>query len=262
MATYKKRGYKPKKEKVVEDTIEDTFDESQSDVAKAFEGLDEAANKSEQWIEKNSKPLFLGLIAVAAIILGYLAYNKFISEPTELEASNELAYPRSFFDKAEKAAGTEADSLYNLGLKGGVDGKYGFLDVANTFGSTKAGNIANYYAGISYLKMKKYEKAIEHLDQFSSDDEVLGPTALGAIGDAFADLNQQEQALEYYEKAASKKANEFTAPMFLFKAGQTAMQLKQYSKAETLFSTIKEKYATTQVGRDIEKYINSAKYAQ
>jgi len=262
MATYKKRGYKPKKEKVVDEVIEETFDESQSDVAKTFEGLDEVANKSEQWIEKNSKPLFYGLVGIAVLILGYLAYNNFVAEPNELNASNELAYPRSFFDQAEKAAGVKADSLYNLGLNGGEDGKYGFLDIAKTFGSTKAGNLANYYAGISYLRMKDYKNAISYLSDFNSDDELLGPTALGAIGDAFADIDQPGDALEYYEKAANKKDNEFTSPMFLFKAGQLAMKLGQYDKAAGFFSTIKEKYATTQIGRDIDKYLNSAKYAK
>ena len=40
------------------------------------------------------------------------------------------------------------------------------------------------------------------------------------------------------------------------------MSLKEYSTAEKLFTTIKQKYANTDQGRDIEKYINSAKYAQ
>ncbi|MCG8753185.1 hypothetical protein G1K86_13375, partial [Tenacibaculum finnmarkense] len=80
MATYKKRGYKPKKEKV-EQEVEENFDEAQSTTAEVFNTLDDTANKSEQWIEKNSKALFLGLVAVAAVILGYLAYNTFISEP-------------------------------------------------------------------------------------------------------------------------------------------------------------------------------------
>ena len=115
---------------------------------------------------------------------------------------------------------------------------------------------------MSYLKTKKYEEAIEYLSNFSSDDELLGPTALGAIGDAFADINQPKDALEYYQKAANKKDNEFTAPLFLFKAAQTAMEIKDYSTAEKLFTSIKQKYATTDQGRDIEKYINSAKYAQ
>ncbi|PQJ19659.1 tol-pal system YbgF family protein [Tenacibaculum sp. SG-28] len=260
MATYKKRGYKPKKEKNAQE-VEETFDESQSTTAEVFNNLDDAANKSEQWIEKNSQPLFYGLVGIAAVILVFLAYNKFVAEPAELDASNELAYPRTFFDEATTSTGKTADSLYTLGLEGG-EGKYGFLDIADSFSGTKAGNLANYYAGISYLKMKKYEDAIEYLSKYSSEDELLGPTALGAIGDAFADINQLEDALDYYEKAANKKDNDFTSPLFLFKAGQIAMNLKDFSRAERLFTTIKERYSESSQGRDIEKYINGAKYAQ
>ncbi len=262
MATYKKRGYKPKKEKVVEEEVDETFNEEESAVAEAFNTLEETANKSEEWIEKNSKPLVYGLLGVIGLILVYMAYTKFVSQPNELEASNELAYPRSLFDQALKAAGTKADSLYTLGIEGGVDGKFGFIDIADTYGSTKAGNLANYYAGISYLKMGDYEEAIDYLGRFESDDELLGPTALGAIGDAFADIDQPAEALEYYEKAAAKKSNDLTAPLFLFKAGQVALSLKNYSKAESLFTQIKEEYPTSQQANEIEKYINSAKYAQ
>ena len=263
MATYKKRGYKPKKEKVVEEAVvEETFNEEESAVAEAFNALDETANKSEEWIEKNSKPLLYGLLAVIAVIVLYTGYTKLVTEPNELEASDELAYPRSLFDKALLAAGSEADSLFTLGLNGGVDGKYGFVDISDSYSGTKSGNIANYYAGISYLKMNKYQEAIDYLSKFESDDQLLGPTALGAIGDAFADIDQPNDALDYYEKAASKKDNDLTSPLFLFKAAQTAMGLKDYSKAESLFTSIKNKYPTTQLGRDIDKFINSAKYAQ
>ena len=261
MATYKKRGYKPKKEKVAQE-VEERFDETESTTAEVFNNLDEAANKSEQWIEKNSKPLFYGLVSIAVVLLGYLAYNKYISEPTEKQASNELAYPGALFNEALSSTGKTADSLYNLALDGGVEGKYGFLDIADNFSGTKAGNLANYYAGISYLKMKKYQDAISYLSDFSSDDELLGPTALGDIGDAFADIDQKRDALSYYEKAATKKENKFTSPLFLLKAGKMAMKLEEYSKAERLFSTLKEKYPKTDQGRDIEQYINRAKYAQ
>ena len=109
--------------------------------------------------------------------------------------------------------------------------------------------------------MKQYDKAIEFLSKFNSDDEILAPVSLGAIGDAFSDIDQQEDALDYYEKAASKKANDFTTPLFLYKAGQTAMMLKKYSKAEQLFTQIKENYSKSDQGKDIEKFINAAKYA-
>jgi hypothetical protein len=53
MATYKKRGYKPSDKK-----DQQQVDEMQSTTAEVFNTLDETASKSEQWIEKNSKPLF------------------------------------------------------------------------------------------------------------------------------------------------------------------------------------------------------------
>jgi len=255
MATYKKRGYKPKDQKEV-----NQIDETSYETAEVFNTLDETASKSEQWIEKNSKPLFVALIAIVVIFLGYLGYNKYIVEPNELDASNELAFPRKYFNEAA-TAGTGIDSLLTLGLEG-ADGKYGFLDIADSYSGTNAGNLANYYAGVSYLQMKQYDKAIEYLSKFDSDDEMLGPVALGAIGDAFADIDQPEDALDYYEKAASKKNNEFTTPLYLFKAGQTAMELKDFSKAETLFTKIKENFSKSDQGRDIEKYLAAAKYAE
>ncbi len=237
MATYKKRGYKPKDNKE-----QQLAEETQSTTAEVFNTLDETASKSEQWIEKNSKALFIGLIAIVVLVLAVLGYNKYIVEPTEKEASNELAFPRKYFNEAATAAGVNADSLLVLGLEG-ADGKYGFLDIADSYSGTKAGNIANYYAGVSYLQMKKYDKAIEYLSKFDSDDEMLGSIALGAIGDAFADLDQATEALEYYEKAANKRSNEFTTPLFLFKAAQTAMNLKKFDKAASLFTKIRENYS-------------------
>ena len=255
MATYKKKGYKPKDKKEQEAL------KMQSTTAEVFNTLDESASKSEQWIEKNSKPLFYGLVVVIALILSFLGYNKFIMEPQEEAASNELAFPRKYFNEAGLASGDDIDSLLQLGLEG-AENKYGFLDISTQFSGTKSANIANYYAGVSYLKLKEYEKAIEYLSKFDSDDEILGPTAIGAIGDAFADIDQSEDALDYYEKAANKKNNEFTTPLFLFKAGKLALSLNKFSKAEKLFTQIKENYSTTEIGRNIDKYIYSAKYAQ
>ncbi|MDG1039506.1 MAG: tetratricopeptide repeat protein [Polaribacter sp.] len=250
MATYKKRGSKPKdnREQVQE----------QSTTAEVFNTLDETASKSEQWIEKNSKPLFYGLVLVALVILGYLGYSKYVIEPTEKEASNELSFPRKHFDEANNAS-IGVDSLLNLGLDG-ADGKYGFVDIANTYSATAAGNLANYYAGLSYLKLKQYDKAVDYLSKFSSDDLGIGPVALGAIGDAFADINQFDDAIDYYIKATQKE-NNYTTPLYLFKAAQLSMSLKEYNNALTYFQKIKSDFPTSFQAGDIDKYISSAKFA-
>ncbi|MET2985429.1 tetratricopeptide repeat protein [Aureibaculum conchae] len=252
MATYKKKGGKANKDRI-------SKIEEESTTAEVFNTLDETASRSEKWVEKNSKPLMIGLVTVAAVILGYLAYNKFVKEPKGIEAANELAYPKSFFDQAESGSATVVvDSLYNLALNG-ADGRYGLLDIIDNYGSTDAGNLAKYMAGISYLKTSDYENAIELLSDFSTDDEILGAIAEGNIGDAFSQINQPEDAMQHYIKAADFKSNEFTSSLYLFKAGNIAMDLGNYSKAEELFTKIKNEYPNSDEGTKIDIYLNRAR---
>ncbi len=253
MATYKKKGQKKVKNAPL-DQVED-----ESTTAEVFKNLEETASKSEQWIEKYQKPLFSGLVLVVVLILGYIAVNSYIIEPKEQEAANELSFPKENFDLAVKAS-SKADSLYNMALEG-TDGKYGFVTIAKKYSGTNAGNLANYYAGISYLRTNDYKNAISHLDNFSSNDALLAPTALGAIGDAFADLDQNSDALSYYEMAANTKSNSSTTPLYLLKAGNTALELGNTEKAEALFTRIKEKYSSSSIANNIEMHINKAKYA-
>lgn len=251
MATYKKTGSKTKKS---ENNIE-----AQSTTAEVFKTLDETASKSEKFVIQYQKIIFIVLAVIVAFILGFLAYQKYVKTPKEKEAANELAFPKTYFEEAT-ANGVAADSLFTLGLNG-ADGKYGFVDIADKFSGTKAGNLANYYAGMSYLKLKQYKEAIAHLEKFSSDDELLGPVAKGAIGDAFADINQPEDAFDYYVQAAKLRDNNFSTPLFLFKAANTAMVLENYSKALDLFTQIKNNYPNSEEAKNIDIYINKATFA-
>jgi len=256
MATYKK--VKSKK-------ITTENQKSQSTTREVFETLDITASKSEQWIERNQKPLFVALALVAVVILGYMGYIKYIQEPKEVEATNELSFPRKYFETAlgDKAAilqEKERDSLLTLGLEG-ADGKYGFIDIADTYSGTKAGNLAEYYAGISYLKMRDYKNAITHLGNYSSDDELLAPTSYGAIGDAFAEINQLNDAFDYYVKAANAQDNEFSTPMFLMKAGKTALDLGKYKQALKYFTRVENEFSTSPSAKDLAYYKNKAQYS-
>ncbi len=251
MATYKKTGSKVKD---AQNNIED-----KSTTAEVFKTLDQTASRSEQYIQKNQNIIFIVLGILVATILGYLAYQKYVKAPQEKEAANELAFPKAYFENATNNT-VAADSLFTLALNG-ADGKYGFVDIADKYSGTKAGNLANYYAGISYLRLKKYKEAIDYLEDFSSKDELLGPIAKGAIGDAFADINQPEDAFDYYIKAAELKDNNFSTPLFLFKAGNTAMEIENYSKAQELFERIKNDYPNATEAQNIDLYINKAAFA-
>jgi tetratricopeptide (TPR) repeat protein len=169
---------------------------------------------------------------------------QYIQKPQEAEAQEMIFMAQKYF---------EQDSL-RLALNG--DGpNMGFIDIADEYGSTKAGNLANYYAGVCYLNMGDFENAIVYLDEFNGKDEILSVVAKGAIGDAFLELNQPEEALEYYTKASKVNKNEFVIPIYLQKAAQTAEILNDYNAALGFYKRIKNEFPESREASDIDKQI-------
>ena len=256
MATYKKRGYKPGSKEERDAAVEE-----KSTTAEVFNTLDEGASKTEEWVARNQKYIFIIIGVAAAVILGYLAYEEFIQEPKEAEAANEMFMAQQYFDTALQASGAQSDSLFNLALTGG-QGKYGFEDIMENYGSTKAGNLAHYYAGMAYLNTNQYQQAIEALDDFESDDQILAPLAKGGIGDAFLQLGQPEEALGYYEEAAKMRDNNFTTPKFLMKAAITAISLGKGATAEEYLNRIQDEYSDSVEANRVSVYLGQAQAMQ
>ena len=250
MATYKKRGYKPKtKEEVIVET------EEQSTTAEVFNTLDETASRTEDFVAKNQKYIFIIIGVAAALVLGYLGYTEFVSKPAQEKAMNDMFPAQKHFNDA--VAGIAPDSLYTLSLNGS-GGKFGMLDIAKTYKGTPAGNLANYYAGLAYLNLKDYKNAVTYLDAFSIDDQVHAAKAKGLIGDAFMQLEQTDQALKYYKQAAEMRTNDYTAPVYLKKAGITALELGKASEALGYFNKIKENYPDAAEASTVDVFIGKA----
>ncbi|GGE28137.1 tetratricopeptide repeat protein [Psychroflexus planctonicus] len=236
MASYKKRGYKPKNKKEQEEQIHE-----ESTTAEVFDTLDEKASKTEEFVSKNQN-IIIGLIAIIAVsVLGYLGYQNFILEPKEKEASEEMHQAQLFFDNAINSTGKAQDSIFKLAINGG-NAKLGFADIASNYSGTKTAALANYYAGISYLNIGEYQEAINYLDKFDLDDEVIAPMAKASIGDAFLQINQPDEALGYFEQAIKLSNNSFTTPKFLMKAAITALDINEPKKALAYLERINQEF--------------------
>lgn len=206
--------------------------------------VEQAYSKTEHYIEENKNRLATAALVIVAIVGGYFAYKYLYVQPLDEEAQKQMWKAEQYFEK---------DS-FDLALNG--DGNYfGFLQIIDDYGLTKTANLAHYYAGVSYLRKGEYETAIGHLEDFSSDDEMLSPIATGAIGDAFMELGKTEDALSQYVKAAEMKDNKFTAPLYLMKAGLAYELQGDYSGAKKVYEKIKKDYAETSEGRNVDKYL-------
>jgi len=212
----------------------------------SFENVQSALSKTEHFIETNQKVLIIAASAIIVAIAGYYGIRKFYTEPRSIKAQSSIYTAQQYFEK---------DS-FKLALNGDANFA-GFKTIASKYGSTEAGNLASYYAGLCYLHMGQYNEAIKSLKDFSSDDMSVQYVALGAIGDAYYELGQKDKALSYYEDA-TEADNDLVAPAYLFKMGLLYEEQGKAKDAVEVYTQIKEKYKTSAEARTIDKYITRA----
>jgi len=201
----------------------------------------------EEFVEQNQKLVIGGATALIVLIVAVVyIFVKYL--PDENLKAQKAIYMAEF---------AFAKDSFNLALNGSAAYK-GTAEIASKYRWTKTGNLANYYAGISCLNLKKYDEAIKYLDKFSTNDAILGALKLNATGDAYSETGKFDQAINYYEKAANFSDNESYTPYFLFKTGQAYEKEKKYANAKKLYEKIRDNYPKSDEARDIEKYIARA----
>lgn len=209
--------------------------------------VEEVYSKTEKFLDENQKPIYVVIGVIVAAVAIYFGYTKFYLAPQQEEAQTQMFMAERYFERDSFRLALEGDANYP-----------GFLEVADDYGMTKAGNLANYYAGICYLQLGAYEDAIEYLDKFDADDKLISQVAEGAIGDAYMELGDYDEALSHYTEAASDDANDLTSPIYLMKAGLAAEKAENYDKAVSLYSKIEKEYPESQEAKSAPKYIARA----
>ena len=197
----------------------------------------------QSWYEKNRKRVntiaTVALIAIAAVI-GW----RMMSEGKEDKAATQMSFAQRYF---------EMDSLTKA-LNG--DGQHlGFTQIIKKHGSTKAGNLSHYYAGIIYLRTGDFKNAVKHLEDFNGKGTILERAAAGALGDAHMEQNQPKKAIEAYEEAAADKEDEIMSPMYLQRLGMAYEMNKQPEKAKEAYKRLRDEYPTSAPARDIDRYL-------
>lgn len=210
--------------------------------------IENALSKSELFLQRNGKKLLITLCVIVGLIAIYFGYTHLIQTPQEEKASTMAFAAQQQF----------ATNDFSLALNG--DGEdAGFIEVAEKFGSTPTGNIANHYAGICYLRLGDYNNAIKYLEKYKAVEgaaaEIINAQNLGLTGDAYAQLKDNDKALSFYEKAIASSDNSLTAPYYLLKAGGMYEAKGDSKKALECYENIKNNYFQSLEAREIDKYI-------
>ena len=207
---------------------------------------EEVIDKAKGFWEKHSRNILLTSSAIILLAGGYLAYKNLVQIPKETKAQEEIYRAEENFRK---------DSL-SLALNGNATTP-GFLKVISKYGGTKAGNIARLYAGECYLQLGDYKNAVTQLKAFNPNGaRQIAAKAEGLLGDAYAELKENDKAITHYKKAGSLFTDDQAiSSEYLFRAALLLEMTGKTKDALSVLQEIKDKFPRTERGFMADKYI-------
>lgn len=206
----------------------------------------EVRDQGLDFFERN-KTLILGIVfGLAALVIAYFVYETFVVKPAEQNAMAELQSAQVEFER---------DS-FNRALVNPNPQILGFVDIVDQYGGTPAGNLAHYYAGVSYLNVGKPDIAINYMSDFNAEGTMLEAMKYGIIGDAHSEQGDFDSAMSSYEKAIDAADENFvTGGYYLNKLALLYRNQGKTTEALEAFKRLKRDYGRSPEAGTVDKYI-------
>lgn len=200
--------------------------------------VNDALAQSEAFVIKYKKQIIAAAVAVVVVVGGFIAYIYGYSKPRE--------------DKAQELLGVVMQKYvmqqdFEKALKG--EGKtMGLTKIAETYGSTDAGNLAAYEAGLCYYQLGKNSDAIKYLEKFSpKGDNTISAQALYALANCYANAKQLDKSVDTFKKAAKATNVPALAAEYLFQAATILQSQNKNDEALKIYQDIKASYPSAPI---------------
>ena len=207
----------------------------------------EMLSKTEVFLEQNRKKIIICVAAIAVVVVGFFALRHYYFQPRQVEAAEEMFAAENYFNEGNYEKALNGDSL-----------SLGFFDIIDSYGSTKSGKLARYYAAICQMNLGQYEEALSLLKKYKGHDLLTKAEAEMLRGDAEAELEHYDAALRHYEKAATINPNMVTTPTARFKAALVMMHQGNNDGAVEMLKSIRRDYPEASESNEVDKYIGYA----
>ena len=207
------------------------------------------------WAEYNKPISYIGSVIVI-LFIGWMVYKYMFKIPKQEKADKVVFVTQKYFTEFTSATDSAKILLATKVLNG--DGiNPGALKIMNQYSGTPAANLCEYYAGACYLQLGQFAKSIKYLKDFDANGATqIQSRALGMIGDAYAEMNKNDDALNYYKKAADVNEKDgFTSSEYLFRAALFAQTIGKTKDAIDLFKKIKTDYPLTEKAANVDRYL-------
>jgi tetratricopeptide (TPR) repeat protein len=175
----------------------------------------------------------IGIVLAVGLIIGYTIYSGNQQE----EAINLLGIAEQ-----EMLQGN-----YQEALNGNEEEfTLGFVQIAENYGGTKAGNLAQYYAAIAEYELGNYEQALNYIQDYDVPEGILGVAPISMHANILVELDRHGEAAAQFERAADWDENTSTTPYNLYKAAEAHSEVGNTEQALAHIETIINEYPNSQ----------------
>lgn len=215
-----------------------------------------AVDKAKNFWDKSGKTFVVALSVIVALVAAWAVYTYMFKLPKQDKANDVVYITQKYFQEFSNATDS-SKALIAAKVLNGDGTNPGALKIINSYSGTPAANLCQYYAGACYLYLGQFDKSLGFLKDFKANGATqIESRAYGMMGDASAELNKVDQALDYYKKAANVNTkDDFTSAEFLFRAALYAQFAGKTKDAVELFKKVRSDYPLTQQAGEVDRYL-------
>ncbi len=176
----------------------------------------------------------IGFVLVIGLTIGYFMY----SSQQETQAQNLLGIAeQSLFQGDYETALYGDEEEFTLG----------FVQIANNYSRTDAGNLAIYYAAVSEFELGNHESALNFIERFNKPRGIMGVSPATFHATVLLEMERYEDAAAMFERAANWDENSATTPSNLFQAAQAYHEAGLNEDASRVLEQILQDYPNSTV---------------
>lgn len=194
---------------------------------------------------ENQAKILIGLGAVALVVVAVILFSNKKSND-DLTAAALLSKVIPVFEAGQYQEAVDGQPSSNIkGLK----------SIVEDYGSTENGEVAKIYLAHAYTFLNKWEEAYNYYSDYGGSNVILKSTALAGEAAYYETKENYKEAAGLYKKAAKNSDTNPSNAEYLLKAGINFIKTGNKEEAESLFNEIKEKYKTSPVVQELDRYL-------
>ncbi len=210
-----------------------------------FEQVTGGTSDAPGWMQSMQQQwkMYAGIIAVVVVGVGAAWWYTSSSDEKNAAAAAELARIRSAFE-----AGQFEQALSGEGVMVGDQQAKGLKSIADSYGSTPAGQVAALLTGNSLANLGKFTEAEPYFATARSSTALIVEVgAIQGLASCMEAAGNHSGAAELYMEAAKRAVDTGLEPVCYLKAALCFEAAKDTKQAADAYTTIAKQYETSEV---------------